>query len=115
MALNKAVTSDVGDALPVTNGHFELAARLLDAGADPKTARPGYTGVQKRARTSKSGIAGISMAGRQLTIAERHRFGNFKPSFVIVTAFHRVRKAAGGSIESPPRMLPGKTVLYRAQ
>ncbi|HEY3835770.1 MAG TPA: ankyrin repeat domain-containing protein [Bryobacteraceae bacterium] len=30
-----------------------------------------------------------------LTIAEGHRFGNFKPSFVTIDAFHRVMSAAG--------------------
>ena len=30
-----------------------------------------------------------------LTIAEGHRFGNFKPSFVTIDAFHRVMAAAG--------------------
>jgi len=30
-----------------------------------------------------------------LTIAEGHRFGNFKPSAVTVAAFHRVMTAAG--------------------
>jgi ankyrin repeat protein len=32
-----------------------------------------------------------------LTIAEGHRFGNFKPSFVTIDAFHRVMTAAGVS------------------
>ena len=32
-----------------------------------------------------------------LTIAEGHRFGNFKPSFVTIDAFHRVMSAAGVS------------------
>jgi ankyrin repeat protein len=32
-----------------------------------------------------------------LTIAEGHRFGNFKPSFVTIEAFHRVMAAAGVS------------------
>ncbi len=39
-----------------------------------------------------------------LTIAEGHRFGNFKPSPVTVAAFHRVMKAAG---VSPPETLAG--------
>jgi len=35
-----------------------------------------------------------------MTIAEGHRFGNFKPSLVTVAAFHRVMKAAGAPVES---------------
>ena len=36
-----------------------------------------------------------------LTIAEGHRFGNFKPSPVTVAAFHRVMQAAGVPIPDP--------------
>jgi hypothetical protein len=38
-----------------------------------------------------------------LTIAEGHRFGNFKPSPVTVEAFHRVMKAAGVTPVSAPK------------
>lgn len=36
-----------------------------------------------------------------LTIAEGHRFGNFKPSFDTIAAFHRVMKASGIPIPPP--------------
>ncbi len=39
----------------MTNGHFELAARLLDAGADPNAAHPGYTPLHMLARVRKPG------------------------------------------------------------
>jgi hypothetical protein len=35
-----------------------------------------------------------------LSIAEGHRFGNYKPSLVTVAAFHRVMKAAGVAVEN---------------
>src|SRR5438132_13722579 len=35
-----------------------------------------------------------------LTIAEGYRFGNFKPSFVTIDAFHRVMAAAGITVAS---------------
>ena len=39
-----------------------------------------------------------------LTIAEGHRFGNFKPSPVTVDAFHRVMQAAGvAPVSAPPK------------
>jgi ankyrin repeat protein len=38
-----------------------------------------------------------------LTIAEGHRFGNFKPSPVTVEAFHRVMRAAGVTPVSEPK------------
>ena len=38
-----------------------------------------------------------------LTIAEGHRFGNFKPSPVTVEAFHRVMRAAGVAPTSAPK------------
>ena len=37
-----------------------------------------------------------------LTIAQGHRFGNFKPSPVTVEAFHRVMKAAGVTPTAEP-------------
>jgi uncharacterized protein len=43
-----------------------------------------------------------------LTIAEGHRFGNYKPSPVTVAAFHRVMKAAGLSIPDP--LKPGQAL-----
>ena len=38
-----------------------------------------------------------------LTIAEGHRFGNYKPSPVTVAAFHRVMKSAGAAVASDPK------------
>lgn len=42
-----------------------------------------------------------------LTIAEGYRFGNYKPSFVTIAAFHRVMTAAGIPIP-PPQPIPGE-------
>jgi len=47
-----------------------------------------------------------------LTIAEGHRFGNFKPSAVTVAAFHRVMTAAGLPIVSSIPANPGKNNEY---
>jgi ankyrin repeat protein len=41
--------------LAVCNGHFELAAKLLDAGADPNTAGAGYTALHMVSQTRKPG------------------------------------------------------------
>ena len=38
------------------NGHFELAAELLDAGADPNADRPGYTALHAITVVRKPGI-----------------------------------------------------------
>jgi hypothetical protein len=47
-----------------------------------------------------------------LTIAEGHRFGNFKPSPVTVAAFHQVMLAAGVTpVETKPEG-PGKNSDY---
>jgi ankyrin repeat protein len=43
-----------------------------------------------------------------LIIAEGYRFGNYKPSFVTIEAFHKVMKAAGIPIP-PPQPIPGET------
>jgi ankyrin repeat protein len=40
-----------------------------------------------------------------LTIAEGHRFGNYKPSPVTVAAFHRVMRAAGVPVPGPANAL----------
>lgn len=42
--------------LAVTNAHFDLAAELLDAGADPNAAGPGYTVLHMLARVRKPGV-----------------------------------------------------------
>jgi ankyrin repeat protein len=47
-----------------------------------------------------------------LTIAEGHRFGNFKPSAVTIAAFHKVMKAAGLPIVSSVPAHPGKNSEY---
>jgi uncharacterized protein len=44
-----------------------------------------------------------------LTIAEGYRFGNFKPSFVTVAAFHKVMKAAGVAIVETKPVMSGVT------
>jgi ankyrin repeat protein len=41
--------------LAVTNAHFELAAKLLDAGADPNAAGGGYTALHMISQVRKSG------------------------------------------------------------
>lgn len=41
--------------LAVTNGHYELAAALLDSGADPNSAGPGFTALHAITNTRKSG------------------------------------------------------------
>lgn len=41
--------------LAVHNGHFELAARLLEAGADPNEATPGYTPLHRMVNYRKPG------------------------------------------------------------
>ena len=41
--------------LAVTNAHYELAARLLDAGADPNAAGPGYTALHVVSQARKPG------------------------------------------------------------
>jgi ankyrin repeat protein len=40
----------------VWNGHFELAAELLKAGADPNADLPGYTALHALTRVRKSGV-----------------------------------------------------------
>jgi ankyrin repeat protein len=40
----------------VTNGHFELAAHLLDAGANPNTDLPGYTVLHAITAVRKPGV-----------------------------------------------------------
>jgi uncharacterized protein len=47
-----------------------------------------------------------------LTIAEGHRFGNFKPSAVTVAAFHKVMKAAGITPAAPKPEVTGKNSDY---
>ncbi len=42
--------------LAVTNGHFELAARLLEKGADPNDATPGYTPLHRLVNVRKPGV-----------------------------------------------------------
>jgi uncharacterized protein len=42
--------------LAVTNGHFELAARLLEKGADPNDAAPGYTPLHRLVNVRKPGV-----------------------------------------------------------
>src|SRR5262249_51874290 len=42
--------------LAVTNGHFELAANLLEAGADPNAAGPGYTALHIITVVRKPGL-----------------------------------------------------------
>ena len=49
----------------------------------------------ERARRSTSGTAENSHGWTPLTIAEGHRFGNFKPSPDTVDALRRVMTAAG--------------------
>ena len=52
----KAPTAGSGALLlAVSNGHFELAARLLDAGADPNEATPGYTPLHRVVNYRKPG------------------------------------------------------------
>ncbi|MCU1261501.1 MAG: ankyrin-related protein [Bryobacterales bacterium] len=41
--------------LAVANAHFELAAKLLDAGADPNAAGPGYTALHMVTQVRKPG------------------------------------------------------------
>lgn len=48
-----------------------------------------------------------------LTIAEGYRFGNFKPSFVTIAAFHKVMKAAGVSIAADPNGVKKSISLYK--
>ena len=43
-----------------------------------------------------------------LLIAEGHRFGNFKPSFETIAAFHEVMQAAGVPIPPPTPQVPVK-------
>ncbi len=43
-------------ALAVVNGHFELAAALLDAGADPNAAVPGWTALHAISWVRKPGV-----------------------------------------------------------
>ena len=40
----------------VWNAHFELAAELLDAGADPNADLPGYTALHALSRVRKPGV-----------------------------------------------------------
>jgi uncharacterized protein len=47
-----------------------------------------------------------------LTIAQGHRFGNFKPSQVTVEAFHRVMEAAGVTPIEPKSVRPAKNSDY---
>ena len=42
--------------IAVENAHFELAARLLDAGADPNTAKTGYSVLHAMARVRNPGV-----------------------------------------------------------
>ena len=42
--------------LAVTNGHFDLAAQLLDAGADPNNELPGYTVLHAIAAVRNPGV-----------------------------------------------------------
>jgi ankyrin repeat protein len=42
--------------LAAENAHFELAARLLDAGADPNAALPGYTALHAITSVRKPGV-----------------------------------------------------------
>ena len=42
--------------LAITNAHFELAAALLDAGADPNAALPGYTPLHAIVPVRKPGV-----------------------------------------------------------
>ncbi|MDQ1472461.1 MAG: uncharacterized protein QOJ99_3941, partial [Bryobacterales bacterium] len=51
--LPKSGTSALG--LAVLNGHFELAANLLDAGADPNAAGPGWTALHALTWVRKPG------------------------------------------------------------
>lgn len=48
-----------------------------------------------------------------LTIAEGHRFGNFKPSPDTVAAFHRVMAAAGIPLPAPVRQRPAANSDYQ--
>ena len=50
----KAGTSALG--LAVVNGHFELAATLLDAGADPNATLPGWTALHAISWVRKPGV-----------------------------------------------------------
>lgn len=42
--------------IAVENAHFEVGVRLLDAGADPNAAKPGYTVLHAMARVRKPGV-----------------------------------------------------------
>jgi ankyrin repeat protein len=49
-------------ALAVVNGHFELAAALLDAGADPNAGLPGWTALHAISWVRKPGLGDNSPA-----------------------------------------------------
>ena len=54
-------TNDVGlnaFLLAAANAHYELAAQLLDRGADPNAAPQGYTALHQVSWVRKAGIAG---------------------------------------------------------
>ena len=42
--------------MAVTNAHYDLAAELLDAGADPNSDLPGYSVLHMLARVRKPGV-----------------------------------------------------------
>jgi hypothetical protein len=59
-------TNDVGlnaFLLAAANAHYELAAQLLDRGADPNAAPQGYTALHQVSWVRKAGIAGSKQPG----------------------------------------------------
>ena len=61
--------------LAVMNAHFELAAHLLDAGADPNAALPGYTALHAIAAVRKPGIGDNDPAPEGSGTIEQPRAG----------------------------------------
>jgi uncharacterized protein len=107
----------------------EALQAALDLGADPNAVDPnGGTAMHGAAYKNLPGAvlflashgAKIDVWNRKnkqgwtpLTIAEGHRFGNFKPSLVTVAAFHQVMSAAGAQTVVRPEPVDGASAEKR--
>lgn len=96
----------------------EALQAALDLGADPNAVdNNGETAMHAAAyKNSPEAVLFLASHGAKieiwnkknthgwtpLTIAEGYRFGNFKPSFVTIDAFHKVMTAAGVPIPTGP-------------